>query len=98
MKVFWQKKAWVDKVVMRELAEQFVKHKKYAHGEDVWVIAFCDNLKAHLDKDVKRIFGEGKVLLCYVPPGMTNFIQPIDAGLGRSICIDVGKNGSMRIT
>ena len=48
MKVFWQKKAWVDKVVMRELAERFVKHKKYVHGEDVWVIAFCDNMKAHL--------------------------------------------------
>ena len=55
------------------------------HGEDVWVILFCDNLSAHLDQEVKTIFGNGKVLLFYFPPNMTNFIQPIDAGLGRRV-------------
>ena len=34
--------------------------------------------------------GDKKVFLCYFPPGMTNFIQPIDAGLGRSVRISVG--------
>ena len=70
---------------MRQLAHCFVAHKQEVHGEDVWVLLFCDNLKAHLDQEVKQIFGQGKVLLCYLPPNMTNFIQPIDAGLGRSV-------------
>ena len=88
--VFWQPKAWVDKVVMRQLAERFVKEKNNKHGEDVWVLLFCDNLKAHLDEEVKIIFGDAKVLLFYFPPNMTNFIQPIDAGLGRSVRIAIG--------
>ena len=41
--LFWQEKAWVDKHVMRELARKFVAHKNEAHGENVWVILFCDN-------------------------------------------------------
>ena len=39
----------------------------------------------HLDDEVREIFGTGKVFLCYFPPNMTNFIQLIDAGLGRSV-------------
>ena len=53
---------------------------------------FYDNLYAHLDEEVKQIFGDGKVLLFYFPPNMTNFIQPIDAGLGRSIRIEIGNS------
>ena len=90
IEVFWQPKAWVDKVVMRNLAERFVMEKNRVHGEDVWVILFCDNLSAHLDQEVKTIFGNGKVVLFYLPPNMTNFIQPIDAGLGRSVRILIG--------
>ena len=40
-----------------------VREKIIKHGEDVWVIMFCDNLNAHLDEEVKQIFGDGKVLL-----------------------------------
>ena len=54
------------------------------------MILFCDNLSAHLDQEVKTLFGNGKVLLFYFPPNMTNFIQPIDAGLGRSVRILIG--------
>jgi len=90
VEVFWQKKAWVDKYVMREIAEAFVRKKKMRHG-DLWVLLFCDNLKAHLDAEVKRIFGEGRVLLCYFPPAMTEVIQPIDAGYGRSLRSAIGQ-------
>ena len=38
----------------------------------------------------ERFLEKNKVFLCYFPPGMTNFIQPIDAGLGRSVRISVG--------
>ena len=81
--VFWQNKACVDKVVMKDLAVKFVNHKNEVHGVDKWVILFCDNLSAHLDEEVRNIFGDAKVFLCYFPPNMTNFIQPIDAGMGR---------------
>ena len=52
---------------------------------------FYDNLSAHLDPEVKQIFGSNKVFLCYLSPKMTNFIQVIDAGLGRSVQLDVGR-------
>ena len=77
---------------MRELAKRFVREKIIKHDEDVWVIMFCDNLNAHLDEEMKQIFGDGKVLLFYFPPNMTNFIQPIDAGLGRSVRIEIGNS------
>ena len=44
----------------------------------------------HFDEEVKQIFGNDKVFLCFFPPNMTNFIQPIDAGLGRSVRIKIG--------
>ena len=53
---------------------------------------FYDKLNTHLDEEVKQIFVDGKVLLFYFPPNMTNFIQPIDAGLGRSIRIEIGNS------
>lgn len=92
VKIFWQDKAWVDKHVMRELARRFVKHKLKVHGATTWVILFCDNLSAHLDEEVKKIFGDARVFLCFLPPGMTNFIQAIDAGLGRSVRLAIGRH------
>lgn len=70
---------------MIQLAEKFVEHKIEKHGENQWVLLFCDNLRPHLDEEVKQIFGDGKVLLCCLPPNMTRVSQPINAGLGRSI-------------
>ena len=57
--VFWQRNAWVDAVVMRKLARKFVDFKVRVHGESTWVLLFCDNLSAHLDEEVKEIFGSG---------------------------------------
>ena len=55
------------------------------------MILFCDNLKStHLDGEVRETFGTDKVFLCFFSPNMTNFIQPIDAGLGRSVRTRVG--------
>jgi DDE superfamily endonuclease./Tc5 transposase DNA-binding domain. len=90
VKFFWQANAWVDKTVMLELAEKFVTHKIEVHGLDTWVILICDNLRAHVDDDVKRMFGDAKVFLCYFPPNMTNVLQPIDAGIGRSLRTFIG--------
>ena len=92
VKVFWQNNAWVDNLVMRDLARRFYEHKVAVHGEDVWVILFCDNLSAHLDEKVKNIIGERKLFLSFLPPNMTNFLQPIDYILSRSVRISVGRH------
>ena len=65
---------------MRYLARRSVEHKVAVNGEVVWAIIFCENLSAHLDEEVKKIFGEEK------------FLQPIDAGLGRSVRLSVGRH------
>ena len=88
--MYWQKNAWVDTPVMLELAKKFVRKKNEVHGKDKWVLLYCDNLKAHVAPDVKRIFGDNKVLLCFLPPGTTNFTQAIDAGHGRSLRTAIG--------
>ena len=40
---------------------------------------------------MKQIFGSDKVLLCYLPPNITKYIQEIDAGLGRLLRPAVGR-------
>ena len=64
--MFWQKNAWVDTPVMMKLATKFVAEKQRVHGDE-WVLLFADNLCAHLNPEVKRIFGEGRVLVIYFP-------------------------------
>ena len=90
--VFFQKHAWVDTDVMKDLAQKFVTFKTQRYGADTWVLLYCDNLRAHLANDVKKIFGDSKVFLCFLPPNMTHFVQPIDAGLDRSTRIAVGND------
>ena len=86
--VFSQKNAWVDTVVMKKLADKFVRMKYELHSPDEWVLLFCDNLRVHVATEVQKIFGDNKVLLCFLPPGTTNFIQTIDAGYRRSLRIE----------
>ena len=90
LKCSGKKNAWVDSKVMREMATRFVEFKIEKHGHNTWIILFCDNLSAHLDDEVKEIFSAGKVFLCYFPPAMTEIIQPIDAGYGRSLRCEIG--------
>ena len=82
--MYWQKNAWVDRNVMLDLARKFVREKVKHHGNE-WVLLFADNLAAHLKPEVKEIFGTHQVLVIYFPPGMTEMVQPIYAGYGRSL-------------
>ena len=90
--IFCQNKTGVHSAVMRNLDRPFVNHKVAVHGEYVRVIIFCDNLSAYLDEEVKHMFGERKVFLCFLPSNMKNFLHNIDAGLGRSVQISVGRH------
>ena len=69
--VYFQKNAWVDTEVMKQLATKFVNFKTEKYGPDTWVLLYCNNLRAHLADDVKKIFGDSKVFLCFLPPNMT---------------------------
>ena len=88
--MFWQKNAWVDGVVMIKLAAKFVEEKIRRHGDE-WIVLYADNLSAHLNPEVKQIFGNAHVLLIYFPPNMTEMVQPIDAGYGRSLRAAIGR-------
>ena len=87
--VRWQKKAWVDREVMIDIAKSFVLFKREKHGDDA-VLLFADNLDAHCYQPVLDIFAEANILVWFIVPGCTDLIQPIDAGIGRSIRIYVG--------
>ena len=54
----WQKKAWVDREVMIEIARKFVEFKQENHGDDA-VLLFADNLDAHCSGKAKGYNGEG---------------------------------------
>ena len=46
---------------------KILKHNNEFHGEGVWVLIYCDKLRAHVAADVKQIFGENKLLICFLP-------------------------------
>ena len=50
--IFWWKKAWVNSVVVRDIARKFVTQKNEVHGEGVFIM-FCDNLSAQIDPEAK---------------------------------------------
>ena len=75
---------------MIKIEEIFVKYKVAFHGADMWVILICDNFKAHVNDQVQNIFGYAKGLLYYLPNNMTEVVQQIDAGYGRSLRCNMG--------
>ena len=66
---------------MKNISNKFVDHKSSVYGEYVWVILCCGN-----EKKCDNI-----VILLYLPPNMTAFIQPIDASLGRYVYVEIMK-------
>jgi hypothetical protein len=85
----FQKNAWVDTKVMEDIARGFVDYVKEKH-KGKRVLVFCDNLSSHLADSVKKIFREGNVVLCFLPADLTEAVQPIDAGYGRSVRCCIG--------
>ena len=75
---------------MKYISKNFAEQKNAVRGEDVWVIFFCDRLSAHMAEDLKTIFGDNIGRLFHIPPNTTNLFQPIDAGLGRSVRVEIG--------
>ena len=74
---------------MIDIANNFVEFKKEKHGDDS-ILLICDNLDAHCCKTVLDIFGAANILVWFCVPACTDLVQPIDAGIGRSIRLSVG--------
>ena len=62
--VLFQKNAWVDADIAKELAADFVQHERKKHG-DLWVVVSLDNLSVHVADDVKKTFADGNVFLLF---------------------------------
>ena len=75
---------------MKDIAAKFMRFKVQNYGADKWILLYCDNLRAHLAGDVKKIFSDAKVFLYYLPPNISHFMQLINARLSRSTRIAVG--------
>ena len=53
------------------------------------MLLFVDNLDAHCHLPVLENFAQANIFVWFVVPGCTDIIQPIHAGIGRSIRIYV---------
>ena len=74
---------------MPEIARTFAEFKREKNGDDA-VLLFADNLEAHFHLPVLEKFAQANIFVWFVVTGWTDLIQPIDAGIGRSIRIYVG--------
>ena len=82
--VFFQPKAWMDRPIALEWVRRVwapLVAKKPA-GEKLMLL---DNLDAHVDMPFRAALRELQTLAWYLPPGCTDFLQPVDAGAGRLI-------------
>jgi hypothetical protein len=88
--MYFQKNAWMDTEVMGHSAKRFCDHVKQRWGSKK-VLLFCDNLSAHVAEPTKQIYASGNVFLYLLPPSITESLQAIDAGYGRSMRCAIGR-------
>ncbi len=79
--VYFQEKAWFDKVVAEKWVKKTLAASKTACLPDKDFVLFNDNLKAQKDQksyvyQIQDIRGQ----VAYGPPGKTEAWQPVDAG------------------
>lgn len=82
--MYFQKNAWMDQQVMNKSAARFCEHVQKRWGGKK-VLLYCDNLDAHVNQDTKATFAQGNVFMYCLPPSVTEALQAIDAGYGRSM-------------
>jgi DDE superfamily endonuclease len=88
--MYFQKNAWMDTEVMGHSAQRFCDHVEERWGGKK-VLLFCDNLSAHVAQETRQIYARGNVFLYFLPPSVTESLQAIDAGYGRSMRCAIGR-------
>jgi hypothetical protein len=82
--VQFQRKAWMDRPAGLEWIQRVWEPlvKKLPCGEKLLLL---DNLDAHVDMPFRAALRANNTLAWFLPPGCTDFLQPVDAGAGRTI-------------
>ena len=88
--MFWQKKAWADRSFSVEWFEKvwapFVKaNYTNTNGKIEENVLFLDNLSCQIWSGFRDLLKTVGTCPIYFPPNMTDMLQPIDAGPGRSL-------------
>jgi len=95
--VLWQAKAWVDRQTanawVRDVIAPLVAADKKAGiaDDDSRYLLLADNLDAQTHDTFRSELKRLQVDLHLLPPGKTDFAQPIDAGFGRVVKLYMGE-------
>ena len=95
--VLWQDKAWVDRPLALEWAEDVVKpfieaeRKAGVASATTRYLLFQDNLDSQKQPDYIQYLKDWAVDDHKLPPNETDQVQPIDRGLGRQVKIYIGQ-------
>ena len=101
--VLWQDKAWVDRPLALEWAEDVIKpfikaeRKAGVADESTRYLLFQDNLDSQKPPDYIKLLADWGVDDHKLPPNETDQAQPIDRGLGRQVKIYIGQQVSLHI-
>lgn len=93
----WQAKAWVDRPTalawVKDVIAPLVKADIEAGVSDsnTRYLLLADNLDAQIQDSVRALLKSHQVDLHLLPPGKTDFAQPIDAGFGRAVKHEMGE-------
>ena len=90
--VMFQKKTWADRAFSNEWLDQVLLpdiQKNTAPGEES--ILFCDNLDAQIQPEFKERLRSVGCFRYLLPLQCTDYVQPVDAGLGRQVKSEIGK-------
>ena len=60
---YFQKNIQLNTEVMRDIAAKFASFKVQSYRANKQVLLYCDNLRAYLADDTKKIFSNAKVFL-----------------------------------
>lgn len=92
--VLFQENAWMDgPTCMAWAKNSFLRSLKGKEGvvPEEQSILFADNLHAQTTDEFKKfLHGECNTLLRLLPPRLTDELQPVDAGYGRLLKVEVG--------
>ena len=90
--VYFQKSAWADPNFTKEWVNRTLIPGIAEEGiVDEWLI-FADNLggQAAADGDFKEACHDANGLVCNYPPGCTDEVQVVDAGIGQMVVEQIG--------
>jgi len=78
--IYVQKNGYFDSAVMMNWAVDFINDL----GQGPFMVS-ADNLRAHCTPEFRELLCSAGIHLVYTPPGWTDLVQVVDAGIGYSV-------------